>query len=131
MATKTSPSIPQRGADIRNILEFKDDVSGSEDRAPGAKLSFDTEHSGGGVGSCRLNNAPLRKGKNLWTSRQGGAKIGYYEAPDGENEALLAADAINRYVRRLPTAARMRALRCSIARIRSRDYLKKRCGVTD
>ncbi len=40
-----------------------------------------------------------RKGKNLWTSRQGGAKIGYYEAPDGENEALFAADSIARYVR--------------------------------
>jgi DNA helicase II / ATP-dependent DNA helicase PcrA len=44
-------------------------------------------------------NNVRRKGKNLWTSRQGGAKIGYYEAPDGENEALFAADTINRYVR--------------------------------
>ena len=44
-------------------------------------------------------NNVRRKGKNLWTSRQGGAKIGYYEAPDGENEALFAADTINKYVR--------------------------------
>jgi len=44
-------------------------------------------------------NNVRRKGKNLWTARQGGAKIGYYEAPDGENEALFAADTINRYVR--------------------------------
>src|SRR4029077_4295198 len=29
----------------------------------------------------------------------GGTKIGYYEAPDGENEALFAADWIARYVR--------------------------------
>ncbi|MGB6630667.1 MAG: 3'-5' exonuclease, partial [Terriglobales bacterium] len=35
----------------------------------------------------------------LWTARQGGAKIGYYAAPDGENEALFAADTINKYVR--------------------------------
>ena len=44
-------------------------------------------------------NNVRRKGKNLWTSRQGGSKIGYYEAPDGENEALFAADTINKYVR--------------------------------
>ena len=40
-----------------------------------------------------------RKGKNLWTARQGGTKIGYYEAPDGENEALFAADWIAKYLR--------------------------------
>jgi DNA helicase II / ATP-dependent DNA helicase PcrA len=44
-------------------------------------------------------NNVRRKGKNLWTSRQGGTKIGYYEAPDGENEALFAADYIARYLR--------------------------------
>ena len=61
-----------RGADIRNILE---------------------------AASVVVGNNVRRKGKNLWTSRQGGAKIGYYEAPDGENEALFAADTINKYVR--------------------------------
>ena len=40
------------------------------------------------------------KGKNLWTERLGGAKVGYYEAPDGENEALFAADYIAKYLRR-------------------------------
>src|SRR6202041_4196186 len=40
-----------------------------------------------------------RKGKNLWTERSGGAQIGYYEAPDGENEALFAADYISKYLR--------------------------------
>ncbi|HEV2698325.1 MAG TPA: 3'-5' exonuclease, partial [Terriglobales bacterium] len=39
------------------------------------------------------------KGKNLWTSRQGGTKIGYYEASDGENEALFVADSMVRYIR--------------------------------
>src|SRR5207237_9560820 len=48
--------------------------------------------------SLEANNIK-RKGKNLWTSRQGGSKIGYYEAPDGENEALFAADWIARYLR--------------------------------
>jgi DNA helicase-2/ATP-dependent DNA helicase PcrA len=46
-----------------------------------------------------VSNNVRRKGKTLWTARQGGAKVGYYEAPDGENEALFAADTINRYLR--------------------------------
>ncbi len=41
-----------------------------------------------------------RKGKTLWTSREGGALIGYYEAPDGENEALFIADSIQKYLRK-------------------------------
>jgi len=40
-----------------------------------------------------------RKGKNLWTSRQGGAKIAFYEAPDAENEALFVADRLAKYLR--------------------------------
>ena len=42
----------------------------------------------------------MRKGKRLWTSREGGALIGYYEAPDGENEALFIADSIQKYLRK-------------------------------
>jgi DNA helicase-2/ATP-dependent DNA helicase PcrA len=37
--------------------------------------------------------------KGPWTARQGGAKLGYYEAPDGENEALFVADCIARALR--------------------------------
>src|SRR6202020_1211120 len=36
---------------------------------------------------------------NLFTTREGGSLIGYYEAPDGENEALFIADRIQRYLR--------------------------------
>ena len=32
-------------------------------------------------------------------SREGGSLIGYYEAPDGENEALFIADRIQKYLR--------------------------------
>jgi len=46
-----------------------------------------------------VSNNLKRKGKNLWTSRQGGTKVGYYEAPDGENEALFAADYVSKYLR--------------------------------
>src|SRR5262249_51158839 len=49
--------------------------------------------------SAVVANNVRRKGKNLWTDRQGGGKIGYYEAPDGENEALFGADRTARYLR--------------------------------
>jgi DNA helicase-2/ATP-dependent DNA helicase PcrA len=86
-----------RGADIRNILEFERDF-------PEAKIvrleeNYRSTQNILGAASAVVANNVRRKGKNLWTSRQGGAKIGYYEAPDGENEALFAADTINRYVR--------------------------------
>ncbi|MGA8432165.1 MAG: UvrD-helicase domain-containing protein [Candidatus Sulfotelmatobacter sp.] len=86
-----------RGADIRNILEFEKDF-------PEAKIVRleqnyrSTQNILEGASAVVANNV-RRKGKNLWTSRQDGTKIGYYEAPDGENEALFAADAIARYLR--------------------------------
>jgi DNA helicase-2/ATP-dependent DNA helicase PcrA len=86
-----------RGADIRNILEFERDF-------PEAKLvrleeNYRSTENILEAASAVVANNVRRKGKTLWTTRQGGAKIGYYEAPDGENEALFAADTINRYVR--------------------------------
>src|SRR5205807_4108586 len=86
-----------RGADIRNILEFEKDF-------PEAKIIRleqnyrSTQNILQGASAVVANNV-RRKGKNLWTSRQGGTKIGYYEAPDGENEALFVADSIARYIR--------------------------------
>ena len=86
-----------RGADIRNILEFEKDF-------PEAKIirleqNYRSTQNILQAASAVVANNIRRKGKNLWTSRQGGTKIGYYEAPDGENEALFAADAIASYVR--------------------------------
>ncbi len=86
-----------RGADIRNILEFEKDF-------PEAKIirleqNYRSTQNILQAASAVVSNNLKRKGKNLWTSRQGGAKIGYYEAPDGENEALFAADYIAKYLR--------------------------------
>src|ERR1019366_8623203 len=50
------------------------------------------------AGAVVANNIK-RKGKKLWTDRQGGSLIGYYEAPDGENEALFIADRIQTFLR--------------------------------
>src|SRR5205085_4257749 len=73
-----------RGADIRNILEFENDF-------PEAKIirleqNYRSTQNILQAASAVVANNVRRKGKNLWTSRQGGSKIGYYEAPDGENE---------------------------------------------
>jgi DNA helicase-2/ATP-dependent DNA helicase PcrA len=86
-----------RGADIRNILEFEKDF-------PEAKIirleqNYRSTQNILQAASSVVANNIRRKGKNLWTARQGGTKIGYYEAPDGENEALFAADHIAKYIR--------------------------------
>ncbi len=86
-----------RGADIRNILEFEKDF-------PEAKIirleqNYRSTQNILQAASSVVANNVRRKGKNLWTSRQGGTKIGYYEAPDGENEALFAADHVTKYMR--------------------------------
>ena len=52
------------------------------------------------AGAVVANNL-RRKGKKLWTDRQGGSLIGYYEAPDGENEALFIADRIQKFLRQV------------------------------
>ena len=86
-----------RGADIRNILEFEVDF-------PEAKIvrleeNYRSTQNILQAASAVVANNIRRKGKNLWTARQGGTKIGYYEAPDGENEALFAADYLAKYLR--------------------------------
>jgi len=86
-----------RGADIRNILEFEEDF-------PHAKIirleqNYRSTQNILQAASSVVAHNVRRKGKNLWTSRQGGSRIGYYEAPDGENEALYVADRVANFVR--------------------------------
>ena len=86
-----------RGADINNILGFEQDF-------PNAKIVRleqnyrSTQVILEAAGAVVANNL-RRKGKKLWTDRQGGSLVGYYEAPDGENEALFIADRIQAYLR--------------------------------
>jgi DNA helicase-2/ATP-dependent DNA helicase PcrA len=86
-----------RGADIRNILEFEKDF-------PGAKtIRLEQNYRSTQIileaASAVVALNTQRKGKALWTTREGGSLIGYYEAPDGENEALFIADSIQKYLR--------------------------------
>jgi DNA helicase-2/ATP-dependent DNA helicase PcrA len=86
-----------RGADIRNILEFEKDFPNAhivrlEQNYRSTQIILEA------AGAVVANNIK-RKGKKLWTDRQGGSLIGYYEAPDGENEALFIADRIQTFLR--------------------------------
>jgi DNA helicase II / ATP-dependent DNA helicase PcrA len=86
-----------RGADIRNILEFEKDFPNArivrlEQNYRSTQIILEA------AGAVVANNL-RRKGKKLWTDRQGGSLIGFYEAPDGENEALFIADRIQAFLR--------------------------------
>ena len=86
-----------RGADIKNILDFEKDFP----KAKTIRLEQNyrsTQMILEGASAVVAQNTQ-RKGKNLFTTRDGGSLIGFYEAPDGENEALFIADRIQRYLR--------------------------------
>ncbi|HVW76168.1 MAG TPA: UvrD-helicase domain-containing protein [Alloacidobacterium sp.] len=87
-----------RGADIRNILEFEKDFPNAqvirlEQNYRSTQVILEA------AGAVVARNSQ-RKGKHLWTEREGGSLVGYYEAPDGENEALFIADYIQKYLRK-------------------------------
>ncbi len=89
-----------RGADIRNILDFERDYPDAvvirlEQNYRSTKNILE-------AASAVVANNKERKGKWLWTSSEAGAKIGYYEAPDGENESLFIADTIEKLLARNP-----------------------------
>ena len=87
-----------RGADIKNILEFEKDFP--EAKVIRLEQNYrSTQNILEGASAVVARNLQ-RKGKNLFTERQGGSLIGYYEAPDGENEALYIADYIQKYFRK-------------------------------
>ena len=89
-----------RGADIRNILDFERDYPNAvvirlEQNYRSTKNILE-------AASAVVANNKERKGKWLWTDSEAGTKIGYYEAPDGENEALFIAGTIEKIISRNP-----------------------------
>ncbi len=86
-----------RGADIKNILEFEKDFP--EVRTIRLEQNYRSTQIILEGASAVVANNKQRKGKTLFTTREGGSLIGYYEAPDGENEALFIADRIQQYIR--------------------------------
>jgi DNA helicase-2/ATP-dependent DNA helicase PcrA len=101
-----------RGADIKNILDFEKDFPGSqtirlEQNYRSTQMILE------GASAVVAQNTQ-RKGKNLWTAREGGSLIGLYEAPDGENEALFIADRIKKYLREAGQTESDEAARCAV-----------------
>jgi DNA helicase II / ATP-dependent DNA helicase PcrA len=86
-----------RGADIRNILEFEQDFPNA--RIIRLEQNYRSTQTILEAAGAVVTNNIRRKGKKLWTNRQGGSRIGYYEAPSGENEALFIADTIQAFQR--------------------------------
>jgi superfamily I DNA/RNA helicase len=85
-----------RGADIRNILEFERDFP--QARIIRLEQNYRSTQNILQAASAVVANNVKRKGKTLWTARQGGARVGCYEAPDAENEALFVADYLTQYL---------------------------------
>ncbi|HWF45750.1 MAG TPA: UvrD-helicase domain-containing protein [Bryobacteraceae bacterium] len=91
-----------RGADIRNILDFERDYPDAvvirlEQNYRSTKNILE-------AASAVVANNKERKGKWLWTDAGLGTKIGLYEAPDGENEALFIADTIEKIISKDPVS---------------------------
>jgi DNA helicase-2/ATP-dependent DNA helicase PcrA len=101
-----------RGADIRNILEFEKDFPNA--RIVRLEQNYrSTQVILEAAGAVVANNVK-RKGKKLWTDRQGGSPIGYYEAPDGENEALFIADRIQKFLREAEASGKADEAHCAV-----------------
>ncbi|MBI4889811.1 MAG: UvrD-helicase domain-containing protein, partial [Acidobacteria bacterium] len=89
-----------RGADIRNILDFERDYPGAavirlEQNYRSTKNILE-------AASRVVERNVARKGKTLWTDGATGDPVCYYEAADGEQEALFIADTIEKISRRDP-----------------------------
>lgn len=86
-----------RGADIKNILDFEKDFENT--RIIRLEQNYRSTQVILEAAGAVVRNNTQRKGKELFTTREGGSMIGYYEAPDGENEALFIADRLQTYFR--------------------------------
>jgi DNA helicase-2/ATP-dependent DNA helicase PcrA len=89
-----------RGADIKNILDFEKDYPDAV--VIRLEQNYRSTKNILAAASALVANNKERKGKWLWTDSNEGSKIGYYEAPDGENEALFIADTIEKLLTRNP-----------------------------
>ncbi len=110
-----------RGADIRNILEFERDFP--EARIIRLEQNYRSTQAILEAASAVVANNVKRKGKKLWTAREGGSRVGYYEAPDGENESLFAADYISRYLKKMKEEGQEKVRVAVLYRLNSQSRL--------
>lgn len=86
-----------RGADIRNILEFEKDF-------PGAKIvkleeNYRSTQTILGAANSVIRNNTERKEKNLWTTKEDGERVVFYQSDNERSEARFIAENINRLCR--------------------------------
>lgn len=82
-----------RGADIRNILEFEKDFPG----ATIVKLEENYRSTKNILGAANsvIEHNTERKPKSLWTSKESGKKVLFYQGDNERQEARFVADTIN------------------------------------
>ncbi|NMB02292.1 MAG: DNA helicase PcrA [Firmicutes bacterium] len=83
-----------RGADIRNILEFEKDFPG----AKVIKLEENYRSTGSILGAANsvIRNNTERKEKELYTNRDQGEKVAFYQADNERYEARFVSDTISK-----------------------------------
>ena len=85
-----------RGADIRNILVFRDDFPKA--RTIRLEQNYRSTKTILAAAGAVVENNKARKGKKLWTEAGTGDLVGLYAAHDSENEALFIADTIEKHL---------------------------------
>jgi len=87
-----------RGADIRNILDFEKDYPNAA--VIRLEQNYRSTRTILEAASRVVERNKARKGKTLWTDGEQGDPVCYYEAADGEQEALFIADTIEKVLAR-------------------------------
>jgi DNA helicase-2/ATP-dependent DNA helicase PcrA len=87
-----------RGADIRNILDFEKDFPGA--RVIRLEQNYRSTKTILAAAGRVVERNTARKGKTLWTEGAEGDPLCYYQAADGEQEALFIAATIEKILAR-------------------------------
>ena len=112
-----------RGADIRNILEFEKDFP--EANIVRLEQNYRSTQNILQAASAVVANNIQRKGKNLWTSRQGGTRSATTKRRTAKMKRCLSPTRFRNIYAKRP---RTRESPCSTARILNHASSKKRCA---
>lgn len=85
-----------RGADIKNILSFEKDYPNAE--VVYLERNYRSTKSILDAANAVINNNSGRKDKKLWTDKESGRKLNYYEATTERDEGLYVANQIRNYI---------------------------------
>lgn len=91
-----------RGADINNILDFEKDFP--EARVIRLEQNYRSTRTIIEAAGAVVARNKARKGKWLFTENEEGSPVCFFEAPDGEQEAMFIASTIEKHRRQDPAA---------------------------